>query len=187
MRYRLPVHCTVATLFTVVAALGLITGCEDNEGVAMSLTETTARERIITYFTETLQALPPGVGLSLTPDSQDLSTLSPGFTVPCNDKSGDTSGPVQLQIGYWVVGVPAGQTARYPDLIHNVWTRMGYRHDPNSNTVSTAVTTPDGYTMDVQDAGKGDGSLSMSAGSPCFPENAKGTTTPQPTEIKRPS
>ncbi|WP_019930710.1 hypothetical protein [Nocardia sp. BMG111209] len=171
------------------AVLGPLIGCSDSKGehVTTALTEAVARDQIIAYFTETLQALPAGVRLSLTPANTDLTALDPSITVPCNDRSGDTSGPVQAQIAYWVVGVPNGQTSRYFGLIRDTWTGKGYRLAPQSDARRASTVTPDGYSLAVQDAGKGDGSLSLSAGSPCFPESAKGTTAPQPTEIQRPA
>jgi hypothetical protein len=177
----------VLSVATLLVFGSLIAGCDDHKGVGMSLSEAGARERINTYFIDTLRALPAEVGLSLKPENRDLGALSPGFAVPCNDRSGDTSGPVQVQIRYWVTGVPAGQTAHYFQLIRNVWTQRGYRPDPNPEPDWAAFRTSDGYGLVVQDAGKGDGSLSISAGSPCFPESAQGATSPQPTLIPHPA
>ncbi|MCX4095770.1 hypothetical protein [Nocardia sp. alder85J] len=186
---KLHIHSVLAMIGIALILFGTSTACSDSKGVQVStsLTESTARDRIITYFAETLQSLPSGVRLSLTPDNRDLSVLDPGFTVPCNDRSGDTSGPVQEQILYWLVGVPAGQTSHYFALIRDIWAGKGYRLTSPPDAKPATVVTPEGYSLAVQDASKGDGSLSLSAGSPCFPENAKGTTTPQPTVIDRPA
>jgi hypothetical protein len=182
-----------ALAVAVVMVAGALTGCAHHNGnrkgagVGTNLTEAAARERITTYLLETLAALPPGVGLSRTPDNPNLATLDEPVRVPCNDSDLVTDGPVQVQIRYWVVGVPAGQTARYFELIRDVWTRRGWALSPDSDSRWAPVATPDGYGLNVQNARKGDGSLSIAAGSPCFPQSAEGTTTPQPTELKRPS
>lgn len=178
---------------TMVA--GTLVGCthhSDNRkgiGVETNLTEAAARERINTYFVDTLKALPAGVGLSLTPDNPHLGALGreSAITVPCNDSNLVTDSPVQAQIGYWVVGVPDGENTRYFGLIRDSWTQRGWSLNPASDPRWASVATPDGYSLAVQDAGKGDGSLSITAGSPCFPQSGKGTSTPQPTEISRPS
>ncbi|WP_024800132.1 hypothetical protein [Nocardia sp. BMG51109] len=178
----------------LIAVMAMLTGCggeSNDKGVQVdsSLTEATARERINTYLSETLQALPPGVGLSRTPDNPNLGILGAGAatTVPCEDSNVDTDGAVQLQIRYWVVGIPLGEGGHYFELIRNVWSQRGFLLNPASDSRWAAVMTPDQYRLNVQDAGQGDGSLSMGAGSPCFPESGEGTTTPQPTEIRRPS
>ncbi|KZM70450.1 hypothetical protein [Nocardia terpenica] len=169
----------------------LLTGCGKHKGAQMDspLTEAAAREQINTYLLDTLEALPPGVGLSRTPDNPNLGTLGTGAanTVPCEDDNSNPDGPVQAQTSYWVVGVPRGQNDHYFQLIRDYWTGRGFHLHPGSDSRWAAVMTPDQYRLNVQDAGKGDGSLSIGAGSPCFPKAAKGTATPQPPELTRPS
>lgn len=182
-------------IIALTMATGALVGCthhNDNHkgvGVEPNLTEAAARERINTYLVETLKALPPGVGLSRKPDNPNLAELGneAAITVPCNDSDLVTDGPVQAQIGYWVIGVPPGDNARYFGLIRDSWTQRGWSLNPASDARWASVATPDGYSLSLKDAGKGDGSLSIVAGSPCFPTSGKGTTTPQPTEISRPS
>jgi hypothetical protein len=188
-----PVLTALAMALVMVA--GALAGCahqggnRKGAGVETNLTEAAARERITTYLLETLAALPPGVGLSRTPDNPNLAAFGDeaAITVPCNDSDLVTDGPVQAQIAYWVVGVPTGQTARYFDLIRDVWTRRGWALRPDSDSRWAPVLIPDGYVLTLLDARKGDGSLSITAGSPCFPQSGVGTTTPQPSELKRPS
>jgi hypothetical protein len=181
----------IVLLLTIAA---LLVGCGNEKGgtgapMSKSLNETAARERINAYLLDTLRSLPPGVALSRTPDNPSLATLGDeaAITVPCDDNETSPDGPVQAQTGYWVVGVPAGQNANYFNMIQNYWTARGYRSTPGANAQWVAVKTSDGYSLALTDANKGDGSLSITAGSPCFPNSAKGTTTPQPTELKRPS
>jgi hypothetical protein len=175
-----------------MVAIGLLPGCGTDKGTAAmdeSLTEAKARERINTYLVETLKALPPSVGLSRTPDNPELGTLGneAAISVPCTDGAPTPETPLQAQIGYWIVGIPSGQVQRYFSRIHEIWTGKGWKLSPESDARWATVVTPDGYSLTVQDAGKGDGSLSLTAGSPCFPASAQGTTSPQPTEIKHPS
>lgn len=191
---RKPKAALVALGIALVAVAGLLTGCGNNKvdkGVAVdtTLTEAAARERITAYFLDTLRALPPGVGLSRVPQNPNLAALGEdaAISVPCDDNNDDPRKPEQAQLGYWVVGVPAGQDSHYFELIRNYWTGRGFRLNPDSTSRWAAVWTPDGYSLSVKNAGMGDGSLSLDSGSPCYPRSAKGTTSPQPTELKRPS
>lgn len=155
----------------------------------ITLTESVARDHINTYLLDTLRALPPGVGLSVTPDNPDLGALGPQvvLNVPCDDNNDDPRNPVQTQIAYWITGLPSGQTDHYFGVIRDYWTGRGYRLNPDSTSHWAAVATPDGYSLALNNAGKGDGSVSITSGSPCFPKSAEDTTTPQPTELERPS
>ncbi|MBO0853407.1 MAG: hypothetical protein J2P18_06525 [Nocardia sp.] len=178
----------------LAAVVVLFAGCgnhKGDKGVPMNttVTESAARERITAYFLDTLRALPPGVGLSRTPQNPDLSAFKDdaAISVPCDDNNDDPRKPEQAQLAYWVVGVPAGQDSHYFELIRNYWTGRGFRLNPDSDSRWAAVWTQDGYSLSVKNAGKGDGSLSVGAGSPCFPKSAAGTTTPQPTQLRRPS
>ncbi|MEG8181251.1 hypothetical protein GZH49_22345 [Nocardia terpenica] len=187
---------------TAIAALGIVlvamagvsAGCGNGKApndkgakVDTSLTEASARERIINYLVETLQALPPGTGLSLTSDNSYLGSLKEGFTVPCNDDDLHPDGPQHVQIRYWVVGVPTGQDAHYFQLIHDAWAARGWQSNPDSDSRWAAVHTADGYGLNVRYVPNQDHSVSVTAGSPCFPKAAEGTTAPQPTELRRPS
>ncbi|MEG8179041.1 hypothetical protein GZH49_10910 [Nocardia terpenica] len=155
----------------------------------MSLTEASAQQRINTHLLDTLQALPDGAALSLTPDSSDLGRLGeqPAITVPCDDNNDDPRKPFHLQISYWLIGVPPGQNAHYFQLIRDTWTQRGFRLSSDADSIWAPVSTPDGYHLVVQYVRDKDQSVSITAGSPCFPESGKGTTTPQPTELRRPS
>lgn len=154
-----------------------------------SLTEAAARDRINAYLLETLQALPAGVGLSRKPDNPDLANLGEGaaILVPCNDSDRAADGPEQVQARYWVVGIPPGQNARYFELIRSIWTGRGYSLQQDADSLWAPVRTPDGYGLVVRYVSDKDHSVSITAGSPCFPKSGEGTTTPQPTEIQRPS
>ncbi|MQY22908.1 hypothetical protein [Nocardia macrotermitis] len=155
----------------------------------MTLTESVAREHINTYLLDTLRKLPSGVQLSATPDNPNLATLGPEIVinVPCDDNNDDPRNPVQTTIAYWIAGLPGGQTDHYFQEIRDYWTGRGFRLNPDSSSSWAGVRTPDGYSLVIKNAGKGDGSLSITSGSPCFPKSGEGTTTPQPTELRRPS
>ena len=187
-----PAIAVLAIALTV--AVGLLTGCGTDKGIQMkqmntSLTEFVTREHINTYLLDTLRASPPGMGLSVTPDNPHLSALGPEIVlnVPCDDNNDDPRNPVQTQIGYWITGVPAGQDDHYFELIRNYWTGRGFRLNPDSDSSWAAVRTPDGYSLALNNANRGDGSLSITTGSPCFPKALEGVTGPQPTELRRPS
>ncbi|MDG3015830.1 hypothetical protein [Speluncibacter jeojiensis] len=152
-----------------------------------SLTEQIARERGYNYLRETLAALPPGVSLSYHPDNPVLGALGPENPVPCNDSNTVEHGPMNVTSGYWLVGVPAGQGRHYFDLITQLWSGWGWRESPGADMKWAAFNNTDGYSLVIQDAGKGDGSLSLTTTSPCFPESAAGTTTPEPSVIEHPS
>ncbi|MEG8181928.1 hypothetical protein GZH49_25865 [Nocardia terpenica] len=178
----------LATLTALTAGCGNGKGSSGKgTGMEANLTEAVARERITSYLTETLQALPTGVGFSLTSDNSYLGSLKEGFTVPCDDDDLHPDGPQHVQIRYWLVGVPTGQDAHYFQLIRDAWTSRGWRSNPDSDHQWAAVRTPDGYSLNVTYVPAQDHSVSIAAGSPCFPKAAEGTTAPQPTELRRPS
>jgi hypothetical protein len=155
-----------------------------------SLSEVKARDRMNTYLIETLKALPPSVGLSRVPDNPNLGALENdeiADVVPCTDGAALNGTPLQAGISYWLVGVPAGQGQEYFTRIHTIWTQRGWKLNSQSDARWATVTTPDGYSLTVQDAGKGDGSLNIAAGSPCFPASAKGGASPPPTAIPHPA
>ncbi|MFI5776264.1 hypothetical protein [Nocardia sp. NPDC051570] len=153
-----------------------------------SLTEATARERINTYLLEALQALPPGAALSHQPDNPGLGAFGDeaAITVPCEDSDVHTGGPEQVQIRYWVVGIPAGRNAHYFEVVRDTWIGRGYRLESDVNSAWAPVRTPDGYGLVVRYVSAKEQSLSITAGSPCFPRANLGTTTPQPAELHRP-
>lgn len=94
---RGPRPARAAAGVVLIAMVVLLTGCGKHKGAQMDspLTEAAAREQINTYLLDTLEALPPGVGLSRTPDNPNLGTLGTGAanTVPCED---DNSNPTDL-------------------------------------------------------------------------------------------
>ncbi|MFF0631562.1 hypothetical protein ACFYTS_03600 [Nocardia sp. NPDC004151] len=151
--------------------------------VSQTLTEEAAHQQIISYLQKTADET--GVGFSLTPDQgNNGSALQPALRAPCY--AGDQErGPHQVQMRYWVVGIPAGQLSHYKSLLQDTWTSWGWKLDPEATPKLTGVGTPDHYSFILQDAGKGDGWLSVTAASPCFPFEGLGSTTPQPSEIHR--
>ncbi|MFD7841359.1 hypothetical protein ACFV4K_00265 [Nocardia sp. NPDC059764] len=162
-------------------------GSTEGTKVDSSLTESTARDRINAYLLESLQGLPPSVSYSITSDNSYLGVMhTPSLTVPCDDR-GHADGSEVVQLSYWVVGVPTGQNAQYFELIRNAWTARGWTLQSDADSRWAPVHTPDGYVLVLQYAPAQDHSLSITAGSPCFPRAAAGTTAPPPTEIKRPS
>ncbi|MEV6771161.1 hypothetical protein AB0N05_21335 [Nocardia sp. NPDC051030] len=149
-----------------------------------SLTAQRAQHRVYELLAETLRGLPAGVALSKTPDSPDLgkdTNLYP-LTMPCRDGNTETDGPHYVRSGYWLVGVPAGASRDYFDRIKRLWQDSGWREVDSRDRV-VVVKTSDDYGLQLQDAGKGDGSLSLTGSSPCFPQSAMQPLDPDPTEI----
>lgn len=150
-----------------------------------SLTARSAQQRVYELMADTLRGLPDGVVLSKTPASQQLGTFDNVYpiAVPCWDGNVQTEGPHYVRTAYWVVGVPPGASREYFDSIKSVWQDRGWHEKDSSQRVFIAQTN-DGYTMQLKDADKGDGSLSITGSSPCFPESALEPIDPDPTEIK---
>lgn len=176
---------------SAIAAMVLLpTGCAHEEhkeakSVDPSLTEEAARQRIFGYLEKTADET--GIGFSMSPDGDNHgSPFQPAGPMPCYDGYQE-HGPHQVQVSYWVVGVPAGQTPQYFARLRQTWTGWGWKLDSEATSTLAGLGTPDNYTFVLQDAGKGDGWLSITAASPCFPYSGMGSKTPQPTVIQRPS
>lgn len=155
----------------------------EEKPVSQTLTEEAAQQQIVSYLQKTADET--GLGFSLTPDQgNNGSPFGAALRAPCSD--GDNEhGPHQVQMRYWVVGIPAGQLTRYRTVLQDTWTSWGWKLDPEATPKLTGVGTPDHYSFILQDAGKGDGWLSVTAASPCFPFEGLGSTTPQPSDIHR--
>lgn len=146
-----------------------------------------ARERLNAFLLDSLEGLPPNVSYSITSDNQYLGTMhTPSLRVPCDDDDRQSAGSV-LQFSYWVVGVPAGQNAQYFDLIRSAWAARGWTLQKDADSHWAPVHTPDGYVLVLQYAPAQDNSLSVTAGSLCFPRTGTGMPAPPQAEIKRPS
>lgn len=151
-----------------------------------SLTEGAALTRIYEYLDQTAQKLPPGMGFALRPDTDNFATLDGWQPMPCYDGHRE-HGPWQVQVDYWVVGVPPGEASRYFDTIRRIWTEMGWRQSANATATLAGFETPDGYTFVVRDAELQPSGLSVTGASPCFPDTKRGGDRPtQPSEIKHP-
>ena len=138
----------------------------------MSMRE--AQHTIYGYFNETLRALPGNINLSNRPDNDRLAVKgnNRALAIPCWDGSIQSHGPRQVSIGYWIVGVPSGGTREYFQRIVDFWRTKGWGQSYGDET-AVAVRSSDGFGLKVQDAGKGDGSLSLTGFSPCVPEETK--------------
>ncbi|WP_067695906.1 hypothetical protein [Nocardia jejuensis] len=149
-----------------------------------SLTAQRAQQRIYELMKDTLRGLPVGAGLSKTPGSPLLGKFDKPYplTVPCWEGNVRTEGPHYLRTAYWVIGVPAGATRDYFDRIKKVWSDQGWSEENTSEWV-WVVRTGDGFGLQLQDADKGDGSLSITGSSPCVPESALEPLDPDPSEI----
>ncbi|WP_147403936.1 hypothetical protein [Nocardia panacis] len=163
----------------------LAAGCgtrKETNSVDHSLTEEAARQQIFSYLQKTADAT--GLGFSMQSDRPDPgSPLEPAGPVPCYDGYQER-GPHQIQASYWVVGVPHGQVAGTFALLQRTWTNWGWRLDPEATTTIAGLATLDHYSFILRDSELGDGWLSVTGASPCFPYEGLGATTPQPTTIK---
>lgn len=183
---------TIRLLATVVALAALATaGCSTMKGggVDPTLTESRARSEIQTYLTQTLADLPPGTRLSIQPQNPELAALTPNAVVaPCTWDNAVDHSPVSLSVGYWVTGVPTGMDLQYLDAVLTSWTRRGatISFDRRPRDPSVSLASPHGYGLSVQAVPEKPGSLSINMESPCFPESARGTTTPYPTVVDHP-
>ncbi|WP_188829173.1 hypothetical protein [Nocardia camponoti] len=152
-----------------------------------SLTAPQAQEKIYAYMRETLGELPAGAALSKVPDNTELGvrrSLRPN-AVPCWDGNIQSSGPRYLSVHYWITGLPAGSVQQYYDQIGASWKAKGWEIQTMGTDVIKA-SIPDGFGLKVQDAGKGDGSLSLAGYSPCIPESTIDQLANNPETIPRP-
>lgn len=151
-----------------------------------SLTEAGTQARMFDYFTATLAALPAGISLAQAAPIPNLEDQEPGITVPCDDNDQTDTGPINLQVGFWVHGVPVGEEDVTFEAFVDAFTAQGWSpvRDSSSLTIVRAY-TPDGYALIAQLNPVG--GLSLTGSSPCFPKANEGTTTPQPTAIPHPT
>lgn len=176
---------TCATLVVATLLVGCGSSSKGND-VDESLTESAALTQLYTYLRQTVDALPSGIGFALQPDTADRDTLGDAHPMPCFDGYRE-HGPWQVQMNYWVVGLPSGSSAQYFDQIRRIWTDFGWREDSNATATLAGFATPDKYTLVVRDAQLEPNGLSITAASPCFPDTNRGGDRPvQPTEIKHP-
>ncbi|WP_459955757.1 hypothetical protein [Nocardia sp. IFM 10818] len=176
-----------ARLAVLGAVVLIAAGCTSNKGAKVdeSLTGRQAQQRIYELMTETLRALPPGAVLSKTPDSPLLgkdTNLYP-IAVPCWSGNTQSEGPHYLSIGYWITGLPQDATGEYFNKISKIWQDRGWQETDSSRLVFVTK-TEDGYGLHLQNADKGDGSLSLTGTSPCISDSALEPLDPDPTEIK---
>ncbi len=153
-----------------------------------SLTAVEAQFKIRGYMSEVLAELPAGAALSKKPDNSGLGThnrLNP-IANPCWEGNTQSSGPRYLSIGYWITGLPAGSTAEYFERIPAIWQHKGWATEINTVSVVAKTKIPDGFGLQLQDAGKGDGSLSLTGFSPCLPESTIDTMENDPFTIPHP-
>lgn len=160
--------------------------------VVEELSEVTARDRIQSYLQETLDALPQGTRLTALPDKNegrvDENLLRASPLVQCDGDLNNTTGPVRVQVLYWISGVPTGQGQQIFDVIERNWRDRGWNVAEPEASIQATATTPDGYPLSVRQGstvGKlGDDIVYIAGISPCFPKSAVGTTTtPLPTVI----
>ncbi|WP_330183197.1 hypothetical protein OHB26_05810 [Nocardia sp. NBC_01503] len=180
----------------IAAMLVPTAGCTSKatESDAPTLTESSARQRIESYLTATLNALPRGVRLTLTPDrlaegrSAD-QLIQPMTAAPCDGDLNDTAGPVKTQVVYYVSGIPSGQAGQYLIAVRKYWADQRWNVTETELTVQSIAATSDGYQLIVRHGNATDGVgtdvLIIGGTSPCYSRTAAGTTAPLPTVIEQ--
>ncbi|GAB4587067.1 hypothetical protein [Nocardia sp. IFM 10818] len=171
-------------------------GCvaSDDESAPSTLTLPSARQRIEAYLTDTLNALPAGVRLTLIPErlaegrSAD-ELVKPMAAAPCDGDMNDTAGPVKTQVVYYVSGIPADHADQYFTQVKKYWVSRLWNMTETELTVQAIAATADGYQLFVRhgnatDDGVGDDVLILGGTSPCFLRSAT-TTAPLPTVIEQ--
>jgi hypothetical protein len=152
-----------------------------------TLTRDGAQAQMFAPFTEVLSRIPAALSLAQTPPRPTQGGQEAGITVPCNDDNTVTTGPLNLQVAFWVQGVATGgETDAYRALVQ-AFADVGWSTVPDENGPSeiTRAYTPDGYAIIVQLNSVG--GLSLTGSSPCFPAANDTTTAPQPTAIPHPA
>ncbi len=175
-------------VFTVLFAL--LAACSTNntgESGENSINKEIAQARTLEYFTVTLAGLPAHATLSLENPTPGSDPLYPGITVPCDDNDQTDTGPVNLQVGYWVHGIATGQEVSYFDMIAQVFNANGWspQLDVRGTQRNLRGYTRDGYALIAQLNIVGE--LSLTGSSPCFPKANDQTSTPQPSTIPHPA
>ena len=155
--------------------------------VDSTLTREAAQAQMLTYFTEVLRRVPNTLSLSEAAPKPDVQSDLYGTTVPCIDDNTVTNSPVNLQLAFWVHGVPdGGETDAYQAFVQSFrdarWSTVPDKAYPEE---VTRAFTPDGYALIAQLNSVG--GLSLTGSSPCFPAANDTTTTPQPTAIPHPA
>ncbi|WP_278261332.1 hypothetical protein [Nocardia sp. AG03] len=152
-----------------------------------SITAIDAQFKIRAHMSEVLAELPAGTGLSKQPDNPDLATKKHRAPIanPCWSGNTQSSGPRYLSIGYWIIRLPPGSTAEYFERIPAIWQSKGWETETRGRTVVKAK-IPDGFGLQLQDAGKGDGSLSLTGFSPCVSEEMIDAMENDPFTIEHP-
>lgn len=150
----------------VLAVAALVAGC--GSSVDRNLSDRKARAQVYEYLRRTLDALPKGVTLSLKADV-DRPSLPLGTTVSCSEDSTSGSTPADFSAAYWVNGIPNGKQAEYVDHMVRLWKSWGWTKRNQSDPEQSVFDSPDGYSLDVNNADNGPGGVSISGTSPCFP------------------
>ncbi len=173
----------------LIASLTLLAACSaTNPGASVqpSITKEAAQVRILEYFADTLTVLPAQATLSWESPTPGSDSLGPGITVPCNDNDQTDTGAVNLQLDYWIHGMPKGDGINYFESVSKVFADKGWSPQRDIRGPQRIVRgyTNDGYSLIAQLNVHGD--LSLTGSSPCFPKANDHSTTPQPSTVPHP-
>lgn len=107
-------------------------------------------------------------------------------TVPCDDNDQTNTGPVNLQLDYWVHGIPEGDGIAYFESVSKAFADKGWspQRDIRGGQRIVRGYTTNGYALIAHLNVNGE--LSLTSSSPCFPKTNDHSTTPQPSVIQHP-
>lgn len=185
-------------LMVVVAMAWVLTACgiSSDKGsnvnpnqVDPKLTKQAAIDKTIGYLKRTLASLPDGVAFSIHPQGRSLGSFpTPDTLQQCSDSDAATpeNTPSQVQIRYWITGIPEGKDREYFERLMKIWKSWGWKLTDKPTSSWAPFTNAEDYGIVLVDAGGGTGALSITAGTPCIePKNLHGAK-PMPHTIKRP-
>ncbi|WP_446225657.1 hypothetical protein ACTWPB_11625 [Nocardia sp. IBHARD005] len=171
----------------ILAALIAATACGSSGGGKVEVSPFTAaqaQQRIHENLSAALTGLPLSLNLSKNPENSALASFGRERPVsaPCWDASTQSSGPYNLSSSYWVTGVPKGENRKYFDAMLDAWEKQGWPVERESRFAAN-TTLLEGFGLQLQDAGKGDGSLSVTGYSPCVDQSTIEGVTKEPDTI----
>jgi hypothetical protein len=160
IRFR-PWTCAIVL---ALAATGCGPGVSGGSGTETTMTEDEAAEKVREHIDNTMTALP---------EEAQLEERRGTVVAACDDPTdGGSRDRVTVSETFWVRGLPVEDNEATVELLHEHWSSNGYQvfEDLRPEDVFLSVQhSEDAFGVTVQVAG--DGSLVLSASSPCvWPE-----------------
>ncbi|QVJ01583.1 hypothetical protein KGD82_27360 [Nocardiopsis eucommiae] len=157
MNRRIAAAC-VTSLALVLT--GCTSGTGQKTGTEETITEDEAADKAQEHIDNATAVLPDGAELE---DRNGVTTAS------CDDPTdGGPKERVTVSVNYWIRGLAVEDNEANVDLLHEYWTANGYQVLTDSRPDDLYVSVgheEDSFVVSVQESNQG--SLSMSAASPC--------------------